>query len=68
MTKGWLYNPITTNQPTGERRQRPKPGVSKPITAKPDHKIEEVSDDKRVEKVLNIRVQEGETEKRKKCS
>jgi hypothetical protein len=47
----------------GEGRQRPKPGASKPITAKPDHKREEISDDVRKKKCLTLgckRVREKE--------
>ena len=44
MTKGWLYNPVTT---------------------KPAHREEKPQMIRETEKVLNIRVGEGETEKRK---
>jgi hypothetical protein len=42
MTKGWLYNPVTT---------------------KPAHRRKKPQMMRETEKVLNIRVQEGETEK-----
>ncbi len=50
----------------GEREGRPKPGVSKPITAKPDHKREEISDDKKEEKCVLHQGVKGVREKRKK--
>ena len=45
MTKGWLYNPVTT---------------------KPAHREEKPQMIRETEKVLNIRVWEGETEKKRK--
>ncbi len=48
-------------------------GNDQRLVVQPDHyetnqQDKEASDDERTEKVLNIKVYEGETEKRKKCS
>ncbi len=43
-------NHTTQSLKGGERKQRPKPGVSKPTAARPDHKREEISDAERKKK------------------
>ena len=57
----------TQSRSKRERRQCPKTSISSPITAKPDHKREEIPDDERIEKVVNIRVWKGWEEKTPKA-